>query len=147
MKIMLFTSFFLISSMSLAGNSLDKQAIQLSVAAGNISQQRLDINKKLTQTEYVEFTAANSLILNKELDSLESNMLAGNEANAAQDKVNAILAQAFADSKLVCTYEQALGSNMRKRQCRTVAAKNKSYDNAQKALEMQKNPSNPFATN
>ncbi len=147
MKILFFTSLLLMGSVACAGTPLDKQAIQLSVAAGNIPQQRLDINQKLTQQEYAELKAADRAVLNQELDSLESNALAGDDAVAAQNKVNGILAQAFADSKLVCTYEQALGSNMKKRQCMTVAAKKKSYDNTQKTLETQKTPSNPFATN
>jgi hypothetical protein len=147
MKIVFFSSLLLMSSVAWAGTPLDKQAIQLSVAAGNIPQQRLDINQKITQQEYAELTAEDRVVLNQELDSLESNALAGNDAVAAQNKVNGILTRAFADSKLVCTYEQALGSNMKKRQCMTVAAKKKSYDNTQKTIETQKTPSYPFATN
>src|SRR5574343_503073 len=54
---------------------------------------------------------------------------------AAVAGVNTVLKKAFADSRLVCTFEQALGSNMKKRQCMTAAARKRVYDTTQQTLQ------------
>ena len=147
MKKIVLIAVLLLASHTAVAASKETSPVQLSLAAGNISQQRLDINQKLTQVEYVELTNDNRLVLNQTLDSLESGQLAGSDALAAQEKVNGILTKAFNDSKMVCTFEQPLGSNMKKRTCMTAAAKKKAYDNSRQTLDMQKAPSNPYGTN
>ena len=45
-----------------------------------------------------------------------------------QDEVNRLLAKAFRDSRLVCTKEAPIGSNMLKRVCKTAAARARDND-------------------
>ena len=134
----------LASSMAYAGSSLDGEAIQFSLAAGNVSMQRQQIEAKLTQVEYTELTKDNRASLNEQFALLESSAVSGASAKLAEERINGILKQTFADSKLVCSYEKPLGSNMKKRNCMTVAAKKRNHENAQRNLQMQKTPSNPY---
>lgn len=145
MKRLLLLSALLVSSLAYAGKSLDTQAVQLSLAAGNIPQQRQQIEAKLSQVEYSELTSENRQVLNAQFALLESSA-AGPEAKQAEARINGVLQQAFADSKLVCTYDYALGSNMKKRTCMTAAAKKRNYDVTQRNLQMQKTPSNPYGS-
>ena len=46
-----------------------------------------------------------------------------------QEAVNKLLDKAFRDSRMVCTNETAIGSNMLKRVCKTAAARNKENAN------------------
>jgi hypothetical protein len=142
----LIAALFICAHSDLAA-SRDTSAVQLSVAAGNVAQQRIDIERKLTQVEYTELDKDSRIALNQALDSLESGQLAGSDSLVAENKVNGILTKAFNDSKMVCTFEQPLGSNMKKRTCMTAAAKKKAYDNTRKTLDMQKTPSNPYGSN
>ena len=52
MKRLFLLSAVLVSSLAYAGKDLDREAIQLSVAAGNIPQQRQQIEAKLTQVHF-----------------------------------------------------------------------------------------------
>jgi hypothetical protein len=141
MKHLFLFSALLASSLAYAGTSLDGEAIQLSVAAGNVPAQRQQIEAKLTQVEYSELSKDNRVALSEQFALLESSAAAGPGAKAAEDRINGILQQTFADSKLVCSYEKALGSNMKKRNCMTVAARKRSYDATQRTLQNQKGDS------
>jgi hypothetical protein len=131
MKFYFFTSLLIFSSICSAAASNDKQPIQLSIAAGNLSQQRLEINQKLSLPNYSELSQDNRVELNQLLDSLVADQLLGSEAIIGQDKINNILKQTFADSKLVCKLEAEIGSNMKKKVCQTVAAKRRAYEQTQ----------------
>lgn len=109
--------------------AVDREPVQLS-AAGDVSSQRELIEAKLVQPEYVELGKDGRAELNRHFAALESNP---GDAEAAAG-VNAILKKAFADSRLVCTFEQTLGSNMKKRQCMTAAARKRTYDTTQQTL-------------
>ena len=131
MKFYFFAFLLLSNSLGSIAASNDKQAIQLSIAAGNVSQQRLEINQKLSLSAYAELSQENRVELNQLLDSLLDDSLLGNVAIIKQDKVNKILKQSFADSKLSCKLVAELGSNMKKKVCQTVAAKRRAYDRTQ----------------
>ncbi len=51
-----------------------------------------------------------------------------------QSKVNQILSQAHADSRVVCRRERVIGSNMPQNQCMTVAERRRVTENAQREL-------------
>ena len=131
MKFYIFAFLLLSSSICSIAASNDKQPIQLSIAAGNVFQQRLEINQKLSLPKYSELSQDNRVELNQLLDSLVANPLLGNEAIIKQDKVNNILKKSFADSKLICKLEAEIGSNMKKKVCQTAAAKRRAYDKSQ----------------
>jgi hypothetical protein len=135
MNRLLLLSFFLISSTAYAGKTLDSEAIQLSVAAGNIPQQRQQIETKLGQIEYSELTKESRNELNAQFSALETFPAGLQEVLSAETRINAILKKAFADSKLVCTFETPLGSNKKQRTCMTVAAKTRFYNNTQRSGE------------
>jgi len=141
MKHLFLLSALLASSVAYAGTSLDGEAIQLSVAAGNVAAQRQQIEAKLTQVEYTELSKDNRVALNEQFALLESSAATGASAKLSEDRINGILQQTFADSKIVCTYEKPLGSNMKKRSCMTVAARKRSYDATQRTLQNQKGDS------
>jgi hypothetical protein len=117
-----------------AGTELDKQAYQISAFNGNIAEQANVAKAKITQIEYVELTAEDRKTLTAELDRLASGVLSADQQHNSQNQVNAILAKSFRDSKLICTYETPLGSNMKKRVCVTAAAKKRVYEKTQKDL-------------
>jgi hypothetical protein len=146
MKHAFLISALLASSMAYAGSSLDGEAIQFSLAAGNVSMQRQQIEAKLTQVEYTELTKDSRISLNEQFALLESSAVSGASAKLAEERINGILKQTFADSKLVCSYEKPLGSNMMKRSCMTTLAKKRNYDATQRNLKMQKTPSNPYGS-
>lgn len=135
MKRLVFLSAVLLSSLAYAGKSLDTEAVQVSVSAGNIPQQRQQIEAKLTQVEYAELTKENRAALNAQFELLQTTPLPADQGLAAQDRINGILKKTFADSKLVCTYETPLGSNKKQRTCITVAAKARYYNNTQRSGE------------
>jgi hypothetical protein len=141
MKRLLVLSAVLLSSLAYAGTTLDTEAIQLSLASGNVSMQRQQIEAKLGQVEYTELTKENRTALNEQFALLVGESVPSDAAKAAEIRINSILKQTFADSKLVCTYEKPLGSNMKKRNCMTVAARKRSYDATQRTLQGQKGDS------
>ncbi len=132
MKFYFLAVLLLSTSISSFATSNDKQPIQLSIAAGNLPQQRLEINQKLALPIYSEFSQDDRVELNQLLDSLVNDQLLGNESVIKQDKVNAILKRSFADSKLICKLEAEIGSNMKKKVCQTVASKRRAYEKTQK---------------
>jgi hypothetical protein len=131
MKFLFFALLLINTSITEASTVKDKQPIQFSLSAGNLSQQRLNINQKLQQPEYSELTQQNRIELNNLLDFSVSEELTSNQAVVRQDKINNILRQAFAESKLICVFEKELGSNMKKKQCQTMAAKRRAFENTQ----------------
>ncbi len=135
MKNTIILYFTLFSSVAFAGGELDKQAYQLSLSDGSITQQRAVIEKKIAQIEYIELTDEGRVTILKQLDSLSQNGATGQQAFNAQQTVNEILSKAFSDSKLVCKYESPLGTNMRKRTCMTLAAKNRVFEKTQQELQ------------
>jgi len=56
-----------------------------------------------------------------------------------QEKVNTILTNAHADSRMVCRRERTIGSNLPQRVCMTVAQRRQSEDASRKALQDRQN--------
>lgn len=126
-------SLFL-SFAALAASS--KEALQLNIAAGNVPGQIQAIQSAVNEPQYSELTAENKSTLNSQLAALQQGQLDSVGAAEAQNQINAILKQAFADSRMVCTFEKPLGSNMKQRNCMTVAAKKKQHQNTQNTSDL-----------
>ena len=135
MKYILLIPVLFLSSTAFAGTDLDKKAYELSLSSGSIAEQRKIIEAKISQIEYVELNNEDRNSLFSNLDSLEKTAASGPTAFAQQKAVNDILDKAFSDSKLVCKYESPLGSNMKKRTCMTLAAKNRVFEKTQHELQ------------
>jgi hypothetical protein len=125
----------MMSPSAFAGGDLDKQAFQLSEFNGDIAGQVKVARSKIDQIEYKEITSANRQVLLQKLDVLEGASVSKQQIAEAQSTANDILAKAFSDSKLTCSFETALGSNMKKRICVTAAAKKRIYEKTQKDME------------
>jgi hypothetical protein len=135
MKKMLFIGLLLMSASASAGTELDKQAFQFSSFNGDVSSQVSVARSKIDQIEYKEISVADRQTLLANLDLLQNPAVSKQQSSEAQASANAIFAKAYADSKLTCTYEKPMGSNMKKRVCVTAAAKKRMYDKTQKDLE------------
>ena len=59
-----------------------------------------------------------------------------------QERINTILARAHADSRLVCQYSRATGSNMAKSRCLTVAERRRIEEKGKALLNDQRSYSN-----
>lgn len=125
----------MMSPSAFAGGDLDKQAFQFSSFDGDVSSQVTVARGKIDQIEYNELTAADRQILLANLDLLQNPVITKQQSSEAQASANRIFAKAFADSKLTCTFEKPMGSNMKKRTCMTMAAKKRIYEKTQKDLE------------
>jgi hypothetical protein len=125
----------MMSPSAFAGGDLDKQAFQFSEFNGDIAGQVKIARSKIDQIEYKELTSANRQVLLQKLDVLEGTSISKQQSAEAQASANDILAKAFSDSKLTCSFETALGSNMKKRICVTAAAKKRIYEKTQKDME------------
>ena len=117
------------TSASFAGSA--KEPIQLNIATGNVPGQVEMIQQAIQQPEYVEMTSADRTTLNRQLAALQQGQLDTVGTSDAQQQVNAILKKAYADSRIVCVFEKPLGSNLKQRTCKTVAAKKKQHQNTQ----------------
>lgn len=129
-KGLIFVAMFSAGLVAQGAEAADRQAVQLS-GSGDFAAQRQMIEAKLAQPEYVELSKEGRAELERHFAALESKP----DDAAAVAGVNTVLKKAFADSRLVCTFEQALGSNMKKRQCMTAAARKRVYDTTQQTLQ------------
>lgn len=103
--------------------SAETQRAAFSLSAGNWPQQIKAIEMAIEGKEYAELSKENRNRLAAQFDIV---LAPDFDAAAGADvelTINQILGKAFADSKLVCVYEKPIGSNMKKRVCTTVAAK------------------------
>ena len=137
---MRFSSVIFASALLLSPVVFADDALQLDVISKPFSPQKdAVLNAVNTNAKYSEITQADRANIESSLLGI-SDMLAGGKNIASldapsreniqgnQDTVNKLLVKAFRDSKLVCTKEAAIGSNMMKRVCKTAAAR--SRDNA-----------------
>lgn len=142
MKRFTLLSLIFISPLAFAGKDLDTQAYQISAFNSvTIAEQVAVAKQKITQIEYVELDDASRTKLLAELDVLKGSGLSENDRTESQKRANTLLSKAFADSKLVCTFEKPLGSNMKKRTCMTAGAKKRSFDATQRTIQGQKSNS------
>lgn len=109
------------------------------------------INKDV---DYVEITTEKRTEVSVALDSIDSLLGHGKsfssldasiqkQALDKQSRINDALVQARKDSRLVCSKESTLGSNIPKRVCRTAAARRRWYDALQDELIKRKKPIPP----
>ena len=131
----IFTTALLLSPAVFGGD-----ALQLDVMSKPFSPQKdAVLNAVNTNAKYSEISQADRANIESSLVGI-SDVLAGGKNMASldapsreniqsyQDSVNKLLVKAFRDSKLVCTKEAALGSNMLKRLCKTSAARKRDSD-------------------
>ena len=114
----------------------DKTPVQLDIASGNVPGQIQTIQKAIHEPRYSEMSADDKSALNQQLAALQQGQLDSVGTAKAQEQVNSILSKAYADSRMVCTMEKPLGSNLKKRTCKTVAAKKKQHQNTQSTSDI-----------
>ena len=115
-------------------------ALQLDLANKPFSPQKDAVLGAVNRNaKYSEITQADRANIESSLLGI-SDMLAGGKNIASldaqsqeniqlnQEAINKLLVKAFRDSKLVCTKEAVIGSNMLKRLCKTSAARKRDSD-------------------
>jgi hypothetical protein len=131
---------FVIGSAFFAASALAAGALQIDLSQPTIgAQQQLILKTINSDSKYSEMTPSERTAVESALLEI-SEMLAGGKTIGSldsqskqklefnQDEVNRLLAKAFRDSRLVCTKEAAIGSNMLKRVCKTAAARGRDND-------------------
>jgi hypothetical protein len=145
--IVFFLCSILFSGPSFSSEQLDKEAVQLSIPAGNLEVQQNLIQTKMAGVEYSEMSADNRKQINTELEAIVSGSITGETAMKAQKNINELLVKAFSDSKLVCSREKKTGSHMLTRTCMTAAAKKRQHDKTQEDLSKGRLPSSAAPNN
>ena len=107
--------FLAFSAIAKAGDG----AVQLDVDSGSLPEQADLIQAEILADGYVEMDVADRVWLVEQLRLLQ----AGTVSLKTQERINGILRQAYADSRLVCTApEKAPNSHIRKiKYCKTAA--------------------------
>lgn len=110
---------------------------QVELDEGNFGKQRAEIEKDLADGKtYAEISSSDRTKVRESLarigdrlqgvDSVDSlDMQTKVDLFNEQEKVNTILTQAAADSRMVCDRDMPTGSRMRKTTCQTVAERNR----------------------
>ena len=124
-----------------AGEELDKTAVQFSIPAGNLEAQQKTILADMSDIEYKEMSNEDRKIVREQMQAIIDGALTGAAAVAAQDEINELLKQGFADSKLVCTRHKETGSVRITRVCMTAAAKKRQHEATQRQMNTGKIPS------
>lgn len=133
--------FAIISSSSI----MAAESLELDLSRSTLMEQKQLILKTIrSDAKYSEITASDRDAVEKALTQI-SEIMGGNQTispldtssrqkvEAHQLEVNQILLKAYRDSRLICTRETAVGSNLVKRVCRTVAAKERDAEAARKS--------------
>lgn len=132
--------FFVASLMFFSAPTLASDALQIDLSKPTIVQQQQLVIKAINEDiQYSEMKqtdrAAVQASLLEILQALDGgknvamlDLDSRREIELKQQTVNNLLAQAFRDSKLVCTKEAPIGSNMMKRVCKTTAARKRDND-------------------
>lgn len=124
MRIYIFLAVFFITTFAGIANAAEKpKAIQLDVAAGDVSKQIDAILELAGTSEYIEMSKTERTELSEKLSLIESETLDATAVASTQKQVNAILTEAFADSRLVCSKREVLGTKKKQKTCMTVADK------------------------
>jgi hypothetical protein len=115
----------------------------LRLDAADLDRQRASIEADLTANErYREISAEDRRSVLADLALIDTALADGQPLGGlaaaeqasladAQARVNAILARAAADSRMVCTRERPIGTRMAVNVCRTVADRRRSREEAQ----------------
>lgn len=135
----------LLASLALALPAAAKQEEQPRLQLGadatraELAEQRARIEAALRTEAYSEFKRTDRTALAERLDALEgalpeqgalAELPAENQAwvGSEQEKLNALLDRAYADSRVTCVREEQIGSSMRKRVCATAAQRRRNSD-------------------
>lgn len=136
----LFLSFSAIFAASAqAGEEHDKVAVQFSIPAGNLEQQEQKILADMADIEYKEMSNEDRKLVRDQMAAIVDGTLTGAAAIAAQEEINELLREGFADSKLVCVQHKETGSVRITRTCMTVAAKQRQHQHVQGHLNVAPN--------
>lgn len=131
---------FAICSVFFAGSVLAAEAIQVDLTQSSFGiQQQLILKTINNDSKYSEMTPADRATIEAALFEISETLEGGKnvasldpqskqKVDLHQDEVNRLLAKAFRDSRLVCTKEAPIGSNMLKRVCKTAAARARDND-------------------
>ncbi|MGH8050686.1 MAG: hypothetical protein ACREPB_08530 [Arenimonas sp.] len=131
---------FAIFSVFFAGSALATEALQVDLSTSSIGQQQQLILKAINNdSKYSEMTPADRASVEAALAEISETLEGGKniasldaqskqKVDLHQEEVNRLLSKAFRDSRLVCTKEAAIGTNMLKRLCKTAAARARDND-------------------
>ncbi len=123
---------FLASNLAIAA-----EAIVLDVAKSGFASQKAAILNAINQdANYSEMSESDRAKVASALDTISATLSEGKTLDsvtpqekqsieAYQADINKLLDRAARDSRMVCTREPVLGSNMPKRICKTAAARNR----------------------
>ena len=137
---MRFSSVIFASALLLSPVAFADDALQLDVISKPFSPQKDAVLSAVnTNAKYSEITQADLTSIGNSLQRIAETLADGKNMalldaqsqeyiQLNQEAVNKLLRKVFRDSRLICTKEAALGSNMMKRVCKTAAAR--SRDNA-----------------
>ena len=127
---------------------------QLALAEGDFAAQRAGIESDLAAGKtYAEISAQDRAAVREALDRITGE-LAGidsieelDEPTKAtvfneQEKINTILTQARADSRLVCEHSRPTGSHRKVTRCQTVAERRRNMEESRDRLHRQQNAIN-----
>lgn len=143
---MRFTKLLIASAMLLSFAALAEDAIQLDLAAKPFGPQKEAVVKAVADEKYSEITLEKRTKVTEALGRISA-VLAGDkpfssvdagsrqQLLADQQLINTALVDAKRDSRMVCTKEYTIGSNMPKRVCITAAEQKRQYEQAQQALK------------
>jgi hypothetical protein len=143
--LLLSIGLFLCSNLAFAA-----EAIVLDVTKSDFDSQKTLILKTINEDKnYSEMSQSDRTEVVSALDSISATLSEGKtfagitpqekqSIDANQANINKLLARAFRDSKMICTREMVIGSNMPKRICKTAAARNRDNANV-RANEMKVN--------
>lgn len=136
------------------GFAFAAQEGQLALAEGDFAAQRAGIESELSDGKtYAELSAKDRAAVREALDRI-TQQLAGvdsveelDEPTKAtvfneQEKINTILTQARADSRLVCEHSRPTGSHRKVTRCQTVAERRRSMEESRDRLHRQQNAIN-----
>ena len=138
---MRFSSVIVATALLLSPVALADDALQLDLASKPFSPQKdAVLNAVNANLKYSEITQTDRTSIETSLLRISETLADGkNRASLDvqsreiiqlnQETVNKLLVKAFRDSRLVCTKEAPLGSNMIKRVCKTAAARSRDSAN------------------
>lgn len=140
---MRFSYIVMAAALAVSPVTFADDALQLDLAAKPFGEQKAAVLQSISGDEkYSEITHDKRAEIIKALERISTLLKAdaslssvddGNREQvlADQEFINGALDEAKRDSRLVCSKETVIGSNMAKRVCRTVAAQKRMYSKTQ----------------
>jgi len=140
---MRFSFIVMAAALAISPVSFAAEALQLDLAGKPFSEQKAAVMQSISgDDKYSEITSDKRAEIIQALERISSILTAGASFStidagnrervlADQTLINVALEEAKSDSRLVCSKETVIGSNMAKRVCRTVAAQKRMYSKTQ----------------